>query len=106
MKGEHTRGGRRPNWWTAWTRGTGDPWFGLSLWLREECCGGQLLWANNALHLDYLLRFIASKERDRDFPSPPGNRGLAYKLPKWMQLASNRDELLRAGERLRSRLPK
>jgi hypothetical protein len=55
-------------------------------------------------HLDYLEGFVASTNRDHDFPSPPGNRSLSYKLPKWMQLASNRDELLRTISRLRASL--
>ncbi len=73
-------------------------------WLAEECCGGNVLWALNERHLDYLERFVGSRSRDRDFPSPPGNRGLAYKLPKWMQLAHNRDELLRTISHMRRRV--
>lgn len=76
----------------------------MELWLRAECCSGKVFWANNAAHLDYLGRFVASRDRDREFPSPPGNRGLAYKLPKWMQLASNRDELLHVVARLEATL--
>ncbi len=93
----------RLTWWSVRQDGH-EPSFGLRLWLADECCGGNLLWALNEAHLDYLERFIASKSRDRDFPSPPGNRGLAYKLPKWMQLASARDELLHTIGRLRRRL--
>jgi hypothetical protein len=63
-----------------------------------------VLWALNEPHLDYLERFISSTTRDRDFPSLPGNRGLAYELPKWMQIARNRQELLRTISRLRRRL--
>ncbi len=90
-------------WWTVRQDGR-EPAFGLALWLSTECCGGNLLWALNEPHLDYLERFVASTNRDHDFPSPPGNRGLSYKLPKWMQLASNRDELLRSITRLRASL--
>jgi hypothetical protein len=46
--------------------------FGLPLWLTTECVGGEVLWALNALHLDYLERFVASTQRDRDFPSLRG----------------------------------
>jgi hypothetical protein len=95
-------GGALRSW--AFRQDGRDGLFGEPLWLVEECCGGKLLWAYNEPHLDYLERFIASKNRDRDFPSPPGRRGLSYKLPKWMQAAGNRDELLRAISRLRSRL--
>jgi len=63
-----------------------------------------VLWALNKPHVDYLQRFVASTQRDRDFPSPSGNRQLAYKLPKWMQMAGNREELLHGLSRLRQRL--
>jgi hypothetical protein len=36
--------------------------------------------------------------------NPFGAALLAYKLPKWMKLAKNRDEVLRAIERLRATL--
>jgi hypothetical protein len=78
------------------------PVFSLPLWLTAECCGGELLWALNYAHLDYLAQFVASKQRGRDFPSPPGARGLTYMLPKWMQLARHREELLKTIERLRT----
>lgn len=93
----------RLSWGTARRDGY-EPSFGFRLWLVEECCGGEVLWAFNERHLSYLERFIASTDRDRDFPSPAGDRGLAYKLPKWMQLARNRAELLRTIDRLRVRL--
>jgi len=91
------------SWWTMGQDGRA-PELGLPLWLTAECCGGQVLWALNEPHLDYLARFVASANRDRDFPSPSGNRGLAYKLPKWMQVAKHRDEVLHELERLRARL--
>jgi ribosomal protein S27AE len=81
-----------------------EPSFALPLWLATDCCGGNVLWALNEPHLDYLERFVASTNRDHDFPSPPGHRSLAYKLPRWMQLGSNRDELLHSIRRLRERL--
>ena len=93
----------RMTWWSVRNDGR-EPAFGLRLWLTRECCGNNLLWALNEPHLDYMERFVASTQRDRDFPSPPGNRGLSYKLPKWMQLASNREDVLRAIGHLRQRL--
>src|SRR4051812_36560952 len=39
-----------------------EPAFDLRLWLTTECCGGHLLWALNAPHLDYLERFVASTQ--------------------------------------------
>jgi len=90
-------------WWNVRQDGR-EPIFGLPLWLATECCGREVLWALNEPHLDYLQRFVESIHRDQDFPSPAGNRGLGYKLPKWMQLAKNRDEILAAIQRLRLRL--
>ena len=90
--------------WSSVRQDGREPAFDLRLWLSTECCGGHVLWALNEPHLSYLERFVASTQRDRDFPSPPGNRQLAYKLPKWMQVARNREELLRALGRLRQRL--
>ena len=81
-----------------------EPPFGAALWLVTECCGGNRLWALNERHLEYLADYVAEKQREREFPSPPGSRQLAYKLPKWMKLAKNRDEVLRTIDRLRATL--
>jgi predicted RNA-binding Zn-ribbon protein involved in translation (DUF1610 family) len=80
------------------------PPFGARLWLETECCGGNRLWAMNESHLHYLAAYISETQREREFPSPPGDRQLAYKLPTWMKLAKNRDEVLRSIERLRATL--
>lgn len=66
--------------------------FGTPLWLRTECCGGHLLWANNTDHLAYLERYVAAGLRER----PPGPAPLSWKLPAWMKDAKNRQEVLRA----------
>ena len=88
----------------------GEPPFGARLWLRTDCCGNTL-WAVNAQHLDYIAAYVAETQRDREFSSSPfpgswtwRDRGLAWKLPKWMKLAKNREEVLRAVERLRATL--
>jgi hypothetical protein len=78
--------------------------FDAPLWLETECCGGNRLWAMNESHLDFLAAYISETQREREFPSPPGDRGLGYKLPKWMKLARNRDEILRSIDRLRATL--
>lgn len=70
----------------------------------STCCGGELLWADNERHLDYLEAFVASTDRGNDFPSPPGARGLSYKLPAWMQTAGHREEILRVIRRMRKDL--
>lgn len=77
-----------------------DSRFGTSLWLRAECCGGELLWANNAAHLKYLEAYVTARLRER----APGPAPLSAKLPTWMKAAKNRDEVLRHIQRLRRRL--
>jgi hypothetical protein len=75
--------------------------FGARLWLETTCCGGQRLWALNHRHLDYIQRFVRSMDRDAEFPSPPGNRQLADKLPAWLVSRKHRDEVIGAIDRLR-----
>ncbi|MBC8065313.1 MAG: TFIIB-type zinc ribbon-containing protein [Chlorobia bacterium] len=73
-----------------------DPYFHIPLWLQSECCG-EILWAYNRRHLDYMQEYVAAKLRDT---GPSGRRNLGNKLPKWMLLAKNRVEVLRTIERL------
>lgn len=82
----------------------GNTPFGARLWLEARCCGGNRLWALNERHLDYLEAYVAAKRRTAAFPSPPGDRQLADKLPAWMKAAKHREELLRAIARLRGTL--
>lgn len=76
-----------------------EPRFGAPLWLRTECCGGRLLWANNETHLDYLEGYIGAGLRDRTSGPAP----LSARLPTWMKSA-NRPQLVRALAEPRSRL--
>jgi ribosomal protein S27E len=78
----------------------GGTLFGARLWLETTCCGGRRLWALNERHLDYLRAFVASVDRSREFPSEPGGRQLADKLPAWLVDAKHRTEVLRALDRL------
>ncbi len=73
-----------------------DARFGVPLWLRAECCGGHLLWANNEAHLDYLESYVGATLRER----PEGPSGLSWYLPAWMKHAKHRHEVLRALARL------
>lgn len=80
-----------------------DPYFHLPLWLQAPCCG-ERLWAFNPAHLRWLEEYVGAELRERA-PGPHGwsNRGMASRLPKWMQSARNRDELLRCIRGLRER---
>lgn len=73
-----------------------DPWFALPLWFQAEF-RGHLLWAFNREHLEILRVGIESKHRDLGVP---GARTMLNKLPKWMLLGKNREDLLRKIERL------
>lgn len=77
-----------------------EPHFGVPLWLRAECCGGHLLWANNEEHLNYLENFVSATLREHR----PGGAGLHLVLPTWLKLAKNRDEILRSLRRIRTTL--
>jgi hypothetical protein len=78
-----------------------DDYFGLPLWLQTRCCG-HVLWANNEGHLLFLERYVGAKLRER---VPNRNGSLPSRLPTWIKLARNRDELLRCLARLRASLP-
>jgi hypothetical protein len=93
--------GRRWQGELRWPPGR-DEHFGAELWLQRVCCGGRLLWARNAEHLEYLRGFVGGELRE-DRPGqtskPPSS-----KLPAWLQEAKHRDEVLRHLERLRRTL--
>lgn len=77
----------------------------LQLWLQTPCCG-KTLSAVNAAHLDYLERFVRAelRERVRDPEWGWSNRALVSRLPRWIQSARNRAEVLLCIERLKRRL--
>lgn len=83
----------------------------VELWLRAECCGGELLWAANEEHLAYLEEYVGAslRERPEAVISPMGRRwvgkGLSWQLPDWMKAAKHRDEVLATLARLRATLP-
>ncbi|CAN5499945.1 hypothetical protein BH10ACT3_BH10ACT3_04610 [soil metagenome] len=90
-------------WWEPVRSEGTDPMFGLDLWLRAPF-RGDLLWAYNAEHLQFLKNYVTARVRERE---PKQNSSLASRLPKWIKSAKNRDDLVAAIEKLeaRSRLP-
>jgi hypothetical protein len=58
----------------------------------------------NERHLEYMERFVESKDRDHEFPSVPGYRQLADKFPAWLTSAKHRAEIVRTIQRLRAPL--
>jgi hypothetical protein len=73
---------------------------GLPLWLQTPCAG-QVLWAWNTWHLDFIGRYVSADLRER---TPNINTSLASRLPRWIKSAKHRDEVLKGIARLRSRL--
>ncbi|MBB2949108.1 hypothetical protein FB565_008913 [Actinoplanes lutulentus] len=80
-----------------------DPgaYFGLPLWLRARCCGGRVLWAYNATHLDLLASFVGADLRERGRYGGC-DRSLIERLPAWIKAAGHRAELLAAITRMRN----
>lgn len=83
----------------TWGKGT---FMGFKLWLRTNCCGN-LLWAYNKAHLDFLDEYISSTLRER---IPNKNQSLASRLPDWIKNGKNRDDLSRGIAKLRIMLEK
>ncbi len=77
-----------------------DWYFKLPLWL-EISCGGELLWAYNLEHLEMLEKYVAAKLRER---TKKGRSSFLSKLPKWIKSAKNRDEILKAIQKLKGKL--
>jgi len=83
-----------------------DWYFQLPLWLQTPCCG-EILWAYNPAHLDYLANYVQADLRE-DAPNgtPHGlrNSTLTSRLPRWLKSAKNRDDILRGIAKLRTTL--
>jgi hypothetical protein len=94
---------RRGNaWLLPDLSGPDDPYFGRPLWLQATCCGGHVLWAYNAAHLDLVEAYLAARLRERG--SYIGSMSLVERLPRWMTLAKNRAEVLRTLRSMRASL--
>jgi hypothetical protein len=84
------------------TRTGHDSYFGAELWLRSVCCGGRVLWARNAEHLEYLRAYVAGTLRESAAGENTDHRPkpLSAKLPAWLKAAKHREEVLRHLERM------
>lgn len=81
-----------------------DAYFRLPLWLQVPCCGATL-WAYNARHLAALVEYVGAELRERRQDEGGWrNAGMRSRLPRWMQVAKNREEVLRCAERLPAKL--
>ncbi len=70
-----------------------DPFFYLPLWLRTDF-EGNILWAYNSEHLNFLREHIEAKLRERN-GQEFSNKSLGSRLPKWMTSKKNRVLLLK-----------
>jgi hypothetical protein len=78
--------------------GANDWYFGQPLWLQANC-SGELLWAINQRHLQFMEDFVRA-----DFRETHWNATLASRLPEWMKLGKNREDVLKCITRLRELL--
>lgn len=92
--------GGAPNPMHVTVGGAFDWYFKEPLWLQTECCGNTL-WVYNEKHLDFIERYVSASLRTR---SPYRNTSLASRLPQWIKSAKNRKNVLRAIDRLKTRL--
>jgi hypothetical protein len=82
-----------------------DPYFRVPVWLQTETRHGWL-WAYNLEHLTYLRQFVAASLRERApwYDDTGRKMTLVAKLPVWIKSAKNRDEVLRAVDRIQATL--
>lgn len=82
-----------------------DPYFHLPLWLQASC-SAHTLWAYNSDHLAFLKQYVEATDRRRPVRSPmdPLNKLLASRLPRWMKLSKNRDQIVKVIAVIESKL--
>ncbi|MEH2408153.1 hypothetical protein [Nostoc sp.] len=82
-----------------------DHFFGLPLWLQTSCCG-QMLWAYNEAHLNFLESYVQSRLRERLPDDTLGwhNGSLASRLPRWIKLTQHREKVLQKIQQLKQTL--
>lgn len=84
-----------------------EPHFATAWWLQTPC-RGEVLWACNAAHLRLLKEHVSAtlRERRREEESGWANGSLASRLPRWMQRATHREDVLAGLARLEAKLAK
>ncbi|WP_104818292.1 hypothetical protein [Kitasatospora sp. MMS16-BH015] len=86
------------------TEGGTDPYFGAPLRLQIETRHGWL-WAYNLEHLSLIQGYVTATLRERAPWYDTGTKmTLVARLPLWVKQAKNRDEVLRAVNRIRALL--
>lgn len=78
-----------------------DPFFHLPVWLKADF-SGEILWAYNLEHLDFLAAHVGAKLRERNgFKFQV--RSIGARLPRWMTSAANREAVLKTIEKLKNK---
>jgi len=76
-----------------------DPFFKLPLWL-QETVRGNLFWAYNYEHLEFIRSVVEAKLRERNTTSNR-NGSVASRLPRWLIAKSNREEVIKVIKKMR-----
>lgn len=74
-----------------------DTRYNLPLWFQKEV-DGELFWAYNQEHIDYLERYIGADLRERNSKANYSS-SLVARLPKFVKEAKNREKLLKIIEK-------
>ena len=78
-----------------------DPFFHFPLWLLDDF-SGETLWAYNLEHLEFLAAHVGAKLRERN-GFKPQIKSIGARLPRWMSSAGNREQVLKAIEKLKEK---
>ncbi len=78
-----------------------DPFFHLPVWLQADF-SGEILWAYNLEHLDFLAAHVGAKLRERN-GFTFNVKSIGARLPRWMTAAGNREAVLKAIEKLKEK---
>ncbi|MCC9073616.1 hypothetical protein LNQ49_18720 [Flavobacterium sp. F-65] len=74
-----------------------EEWYNLPLWFQKEV-DGNVFWAYNQEHIDYLERYIGASLRERNSKINYSS-SLVSRLPKFVKEAKNREKLLKIIEK-------
>lgn len=75
--------------------------FETPFWMSANCAGHKI-WAVNQQHLEYLEKYIEADNRHE--PRFHANKSVASRLPEWMVVGKNRDEVMHGLSKLRRKL--
>ena len=77
-----------------------DPFFHLPVWF-QTTFEGELLWAYNIAHLEFLADHVGDKLRERN-GFKFNVKSIGARLPRWMTSKKNREEILKAIHHLKA----